>query len=345
MKFSLPFFIAEISANHQGNFLNAKNLIKAAKKYGADAVKLQTYTPDTMTLNSNKKYFKIKNGLWKGYKLWDLYNDAKTPYEWHKELFLYAKKIGITIFSSPFDEYAVDFLEKLNAPMYKVSSFELTDLMLIKKIALTKKPIIISTGMGTINEIEDAFNVAKKNGAKDITLLYCVSNYPSKVEDFNLNNILILKKKFKCKVGLSDHSLDNRVAIAAIACGADVIEKHIALDKQTEGLDIKFSLKGREIGEFRKDIDVAYKLLGKKFFHRNKSENKNRILRRSIFISNDIKKGEKFTKDNIKRIRPGNGIHPKYYNKLMNKKVPKNLFKGEPLTKKILSLLKIDIKK
>ena len=345
MKFSPPFFIAEISANHQGSFTNAKNLIKAAKKYGADAVKLQTYTPDSMTFNSNKKYFKIKNGLWKNYKLWDLYNDAKTPYEWHKELFLYAKKIGITIFSSPFDEDAVDLLEKLNTPLYKVSSFELTDFPLIKKIASTKKPIIISTGMGTMNEIEAAFNIAKKNGSKDITLLYCVSNYPSKIEDFNLNNISILKKKFKCKVGLSDHSVDNRVAIAAIACGADMIEKHIALEKQSEGLDIKFSLKGSEIGEFKKDIDVAYNLLGKNFFYRNKSENKNRVLRRSIFISSDIKKGEKFTKDNIKRIRPGNGIHPRYYNKLMSKTAPINLFKGNPLTKKILSLLKIDIKK
>jgi len=345
MKFTSPFFIAEISANHQGNFLNAKKLIKSAKKYGANAVKLQTYTPDTMTLNSDKKYFKINNGLWKGYKLWDLYNDAKTPYEWHEKLFLYAKKIGITIFSSPFDEYAVDFLEKLNTPFYKVSSFELTDLPLIKKIALTKKPIIISTGMGTIAEIEEAYNIAKKYGSTDITLLYCVSNYPSKIEDFNLNNISILKKKFKCKVGLSDHSVDNRVAIAAIASGAEVIEKHIALEGQRGGLDIKFSLRGKQIKKFRDDIDIAYKLIGKNYFYRNKSEHKNRELRRSIFISKNIQKGEKLTKDNIKKIRPGNGVHPRYYNSLINKKSPKNLFKGDPLTKNILSLLKIDIKK
>ena len=345
MKFTSPFFIAEISANHQGNFLNAKKLIKSAKKYGANAVKLQTYTPDTMTLNLNKKYFKINSGLWKGYKLWDLYNEAKTPYEWHKKLFLYAKRIGITIFSSPFDEYAVDFLEKLNAPLYKVSSFELTDLPLIKKIALTKKPIIISTGMGTISEIEEAYKVAKKYGSTDITLLYCVSNYPSKIEDFNLNNISILKKKFKCKVGLSDHSLDNRVAMASIALGAEVIEKHIALEGQKGGLDIKFSLKGKQIKKFRDDIDIAYKLIGKNYFYRNKSEYKNRELRRSIFISKNIQKGEKLTKDNIKKIRPGNGVHPRYYNSIINKKAPKNLFKADPLTKKILSLLKIDIKK
>ena len=345
MRLKKPFLVAEISANHNGKISNALKLIKQAKLYGADAVKLQTYKPETMTLNSNKKYFKIKKGLWRGYKLWDLYEKAQTPYEWHKILFDYAKKLNIKLFSTPFDEDAVDFLEKLNAPFYKVSSFELTDLPLIKKIALTKKPIIISTGMGTIAEIEEAYNVAKKYGSTDITLLYCVSNYPSKIEDFNLNNILILKKNFKCKVGLSDHSVDNRVAIAAIALGAEVIEKHIALEGQREGLDIKFSLRGKQIKKFRDDIDIAYKLIGKNYFYRNKSEQKSREFRRSIFVSKNIKKGEKLTKDNIKKIRPGNGVHPRYYNSIINKKAPKNLFKGDPLTKKILSLLKIDIKK
>lgn len=345
MRFKKPFLVTEISANHNGKISNALKLIKQAKVYGADAVKLQTYKPETMTLNSNKKYFKIKKGLWRGYKLWDLYEKAQTPYEWHKILFDYAKKLNIKLFSTPFDEDAVDFLEKLNCPFYKVSSFELTDLPLIKKVALTKKPIIISTGMGTIAEIEEAHNVAKKYGSTDITLLYCVSNYPSKIEDFNLNNILILKKKFKCKVGLSDHSVDNRVAIAAIALGAEVIEKHIALEGQRGGLDIKFSLRGKQIKKFRDDIDIAYKLIGKNYFYRNKSEQKSRELRRSIFVSKNIKKGEKLTKDNIKKIRPGNGVHPRYYNSIVNKKSPKNLFKGDPLTKNILSLLKIDIKK
>ena len=345
MRFKKPFLVTEISANHNGKIPNALKLIKQAKVYGADAVKLQTYKPETMTLNSNKKYFKIKKGLWRGYKLWDLYEKAQTPYEWHKILFDYAKKLNIKLFSTPFDEDAVDFLEKLNCPFYKVSSFELTDLPLIKKVALTKKPIIISTGMGTIAEIEEAHNVAKKYGSTDITLLYCVSNYPSKIEDFNLNNILILKKKFKCKVGLSDHSVDNRVAIAAIALGAEVIEKHIALEGQRGGLDIKFSLRGKQIKKFRDDIDIAYKLIGKNYFYRNKSEQKSRELRRSIFVSKNIKKGEKLTKDNIKKIRPGNGVHPRYYNSIVNKKSPKNLFKGDPLTKNILSLLKIDIKK
>ena len=212
-----PFFIAELSANHCGDFNLAKKLIKTAKENGADAVKLQTYTADTMTIKSDKKYFKIKDGLWKGYQLWDLYNKAHTPLKWHRKLFSYAKSLGIKIFSTPFDESAVDFLEKLNCQIYKVSSFEITDLLLIKKIAKTKKPMIISTGTASLKEIELAFKTAKKYGAKEITLLYCISNYPARVEDFNLENIKILKKKFKCRIGLSDHSIDNRVAITAVA--------------------------------------------------------------------------------------------------------------------------------
>ena len=237
-----PFFIAEISANHCGSIKKAKKLIKCAKDNGADAVKLQTFTADTMTIKSNKNYFKIKQGLWRGYNLWELYNKAHTPFEWHNYLSSYCRKIGITVFSTPFDESAVDFLEKLKFPMYKVASFEMTDIPLIKKIALTKKPMIISTGMASMKEIELTFNTAKKFGARDITLLYCVSNYPSKNLDFNLNNIKILKNKFKCKVGLSDHSKGEKVAVAAIAAGAEVVEKHIALENQKNGLDIEFSL-------------------------------------------------------------------------------------------------------
>ena len=337
----IPYLVAEMSANHCGNFQLAKKLISCAKKNGADAVKLQTYTPNTMTIKSNKKYFKIKNGLWKGYNLWDLYNEAHTPLEWHKKLFDYSKKIGITIFSTPFDETAVDFLEKLKCPIYKIASFEMTDTPLIKKIAKTKKPMIISTGMANLNEIETAYKIAKKYGAKDITLLYCVSNYPSKSSDFNLNNIKILKEKFKCKVGLSDHSKDNNIAIAAIAAGAEVIEKHIALDNQKKGLDIEFALKGKQIKKFKKAINETYQLLGKKEFYRSKSEKKSKLFRRSIFISKDIRKGEKFTNINIKRVRPSHGLAPIYYERLLNKKSPTNLYKGNPLKKSILKKLKI----
>tara|TARA_B110000444_G_scaffold261279_1_gene312298 strand:- start:4769 stop:5800 length:1032 start_codon:yes stop_codon:yes gene_type:complete len=335
-----PFFIAEISANHCGSILIAKKLIKCAKVNGADAVKLQTYTADTMTIKSSSEIFKIKTGLWKNYTLWDLYNEAHTPLKWHKELFYYAKKIGIKIFSTPFDETSVDFLEKLNCPLYKVSSFEMTDLPLIEKIAKTKKPIIISTGMASIDEIEETFVVAKKYGSGDITLLYCVSNYPSKNSDFNLNNINILKNKFDCKVGLSDHSKDIEIAKAAIASGAEVIEKHIAYENQTKGLDVEFSLKGKEIRLFRKAIDDTYSLLGKKYFYRSKEEQKNKIYRRSIFAVKNVKEGEKLTTANIKRIRPGNGIEPKYYNTILGKKSPFNIKAGSPIKKNLLLKLK-----
>ena len=337
----IPFLIAEISANHCGNFNLAKKLIKCAKQSNANAVKLQTYTADTMTIKSNKKYFKIKNGLWKGYNLWELYNEAHTPLKWHKRLFDYGKKLGITVFSTPFDETAVDFLEKLKCPIYKVASFEMTDIPLIKKIASTKKPMIISTGMANIKEIELTFKTAKKYGARDITLLYCVSNYPSKISDFNLNNIKILKEKFKCRVGLSDHSKDEKVAVTAIAAGAEVIEKHIALDNQKKGLDIEFSLKGKKIRQFREAINKTYRLLGNKEFYRNQSEEKSKLFRRSIFVIKNIKKGEKFSKNNIKRIRPGYGLPPIYYEKLLNKKSPFNLSAEDPLKKNILKKLKI----
>jgi pseudaminic acid synthase len=328
-----PFLVAEISANHNGSLNRAIRLIKCAKINGADAVKLQTYTADTMTIKSNKKYFKIKHGLWKGYNLWDLYNKAHTPLAWHKKLFEYAKKIKIKIFSTPFDETAVDFLEKLKCPIYKVASFEMTDIPLIKKIAKTKKPMIISTGMASLKDIDLTVKVARRYGAKNITLLYCVSNYPSKINDFNLNNIKILKERFKCRVGLSDHSNDDRVAVAAIAAGAEVIEKHIALDNQKKGIDIKFSLKGKQIKKFRFKINETYKLMGEKYFYRSKSENKSKTFRRSIFAVKDIKKGERFTKRNIRRIRPGHGLSPVFYEKLLNKKSPKNIRYGDPIKK------------
>ncbi len=334
-----PLLVAEISANHCGKISIAKKLIKCAKDNGADAVKLQTYTADTMTLKSDKEYFKIKEGLWKNYYLWDLYNEASTPLEWHSTLFDYAKKIGIKIFSTPFDETAVDFLEKLNCPTYKLASFELTDIPLIKKIAKTRKPIIISTGMASMSEINCAFKTAKKNGAYDITLLYCVSKYPAYPDDFNINNIKILKDKFKCKVGLSDHSKDINVARAAVIAGAEIIEKHIALDDQNDGLDIKFSLKGKEIKYFRHNIDDAYTLLGKNEFVRDKSEDKSKVFRRSIFASKDIKKGEKFTVHNIRRVRPNNGLDPIYYEKILNKKSPISIKKNEPLKKTIIKKL------
>ena len=341
MFYKKPYLIAEISANHNGSLSMAKKLIKCAKENGADAAKLQTYTADSMTIKSNKKYFKLTEGLWKNYNLWELYDKARTPLEWHKSLFNYSKKIGITLFSSPFDEDAVDFLEKLRCPFYKVASFEMMDFPLIKKIVNTKKPIIISTGAANMKEITETFNYAQKCGAKDISLLYCVSNYPAKNSDFNLNNIKLLKKKFNCKIGFSDHSKDNRIAIAAVAAGAEIIEKHIALKGQTKGFDIKFSLKGDEISKFREDINLSMELFAQQKFFRNKSELKSRINRRSIFVTENIKKGQIFSTKNIRRIRPGHGLEPKYYEKLINRKSPKNLKKGEPLKKEILKKLNL----
>jgi len=335
------FFVAEISANHNGLFDNAKRLIATAKKYGADAVKLQTYTPDTITIKSLRDEFMIKKGLWKGSTLWNLYNKAQTPFEWHKELFNYAKKLKITCFSTPFDESGVDLLESLNCPFYKVASFELNHIPLIKKIAQTKKPIIISTGMANLKEIDLAYKTAKNNGAKEIVLLYCVSNYPSKISDFNFNNIRILKERYNCKVGFSDHSTDNKVVATAIAAGAEVIEKHIALEGQKKGPDIAFSLKGKQVKEYVNVIRKTSKLLGKNYFFRTKSEFKNKTFRRSIYATKNIKKGEKFTQDNIKVIRPGYGLEPIYYEKLINKKSPISILKETSLKKNILSKLKI----
>jgi pseudaminic acid synthase len=330
-----PFFIAEISANHNGSLFHAKKLIEIAKKYGADAVKLQTYTPDTLTIKSNKPDFKIRGGLWNGKTLWDLYEKAQTPFEWHKELFDWAKKLKIICFSTPFDETAVDLLESLECPFYKVASFEMNHIPLIKKISQTKKPIIISTGMANLKEIDLAYKTAKKNGAKEVMLLYCVSNYPSKISDFNFNNIRILKDRYNCKVGFSDHSIDNKVVAAAIAAGAEVVEKHIALEGQKKGFDLAFSLKGKEIKDYAQVIKDTSLMMGKRFFFRNKSENQSLQFRRSIYAVSDIKKGEKFTKKNIRVIRPGFGIQPYYFEKLINKKSPFNI-KGETSLKEIL---------
>jgi pseudaminic acid synthase len=339
----IPFLVAEISANHNGSLLHAKKLIKTAKIYGADAVKLQTYKPDTLTIKSNKSDFKIRGGLWNGKTLWDLYNKAQTPFEWHEELFNYAKKLKITCFSTPFDESAVNFLESLDCPFYKIASFEMNHIPLIKKIAQTKKPIIISTGMANLDEIDLAYKIAKKNGAKEIVLLYCVSNYPSKISDFNFNNIRILKKRYKCKIGFSDHSTDNKVVAAAIAAGAEIIEKHIALEGQKNGFDVAFSLKGKEIKNYVQVIKDTSLMMGKGYYFRNKSENSSLQFRRSIYAISDIKKGEKFTKKNIRVIRPGFGVQPIYFEKLINKKSPFNIKGQTSLKKYLLRRLKISL--
>ena len=321
---SPPILVAEISANHIGSLKNAKKLILTAKKNGADLVKFQTYEPRNMTINSSKKDFLIKEGLWKGYKLWDLYKEAQTPLKWHEELFNYAKKIKMPCFSTPYDDEGVDLLKKLNCKLYKVSSFEMKDISLVKKICSIGKPIIISTGLSNLKEISEVYKVAKKSGCKKIILLYCVSSYPAKIKDFNLNNIEILKKKFKCEIGFSDHSTDNAVAMLAISRGARVVEKHIALEGQKKGLDIEFSIKGKEIKKFKDDMIKAWNLLGKKEFVRSGNELKNIQFQRSIYTVKKIKKGEKFSSKNIKRIRPGYSLAANKWSFILGKKAKKN---------------------
>ncbi len=336
-----PYFIAEISANHVGSLKIAKNLIRIAKYYGADAVKLQTYTADSMTLNSNKKEFLVSSGLWKGEKLWNLYDRAKTPYEWHSKLFSYAKKLKITCFSTPFDVSAVDLLEKLKCPFYKISSFEMNDFPLLERVIRTKKPMIISTGTADLKEIKEVMNYVKKKKSNTVSLLYCVSNYPASFKDFNLNNISILKKEFNCTVGLSDHSLNNNVAVAAIGAGAEIFEKHIASKQSRHSPDFKFSLFENQIGIYRKCLDETYEMFRKKNFYRSKSENFYKKFRRSIYSIREIKKGELLTEKNIKLLRPSNELGPKYYKKLINKKSPINIQFQSALKKSILKKLKI----
>lgn len=330
-----PFIIAEISANHNGSLINAKKLIYLAKISGADAVKLQTYTPDMMTIKKNEINFKIKKGLWKGYNLWDLYNMGQTPLKWHKELFDFAKRKKIKIFSTPFSEEAIFFLEKLNCPAYKIASFEMNDYNLVKTAAKTKKPLILSTGLSSMSEIERAVSIAKKNGCEDLTLLYCVSNYPSKSSDFNLNYINEFQKKYKCRVGLSDHSLGSEIARYSLIAGARVFEKHIALYNQKKGLDLDFSVKGKEVSIYIKSIKKTYELIKNFNYNRSKKELENKIFRRSIYAIKDINKGEKFSKKNIKTFRPNVGLSASYFLDLLGKKSPIKINKNFPLPKSL----------
>ena len=331
---SRPYIIAEISGNHNGSIDRAKELVKLAKENGADCVKIQTYTPDTMTIKSNKDDFLIKGGLWDGYNLWDLYDWAQTPFEWQKELFEYANSIGITMISTPFDESAVDLLESLNCPFYKVASFELTDLPLIKYIAQTKKPIILSTGMANEKEIKEAIDTIIQYGSGDFILLHCVSGYPTPVEEINLDTITLLKKKFKCEIGLSDHTLGNTSAILSIALGAKVIEKHFTFDRSEGGPDAEFSMEPHELKDLSENISLAHKAIGVGSFEMKSAEESNIKFRRSIYVVNDIKKGDFFTKENIRRIRPGYGLEPKDYEKIIGLRAKRDLEEGNPLTKK-----------
>jgi len=333
-KLARPLIIGEISANHNGSINLAKKLIKCAKDSKLDFVKFQSYEENTMTIPSNKNDFLIKKGLWKNQTLWELYKKAKTPFSWHKELFSYSKKVGIKCFSTPFDESAVDLLEKLGCPMYKISSFELTHLPLIKKVAQTKKPIIVSTGMATLKEVDEAVEVIKKYGCGDFALLYCVSNYPATIGDFNLKSIETLKKRYQCTVGLSDHSVNNDIAKLSLCYGAMIIEKHIALDNQKKGPDIDFSIKGKKILTFRNELNDVHKLISSN--SKFNSDRKNSIHRRSIYSVMTIEKGELFTEKNVKIIRPGYGLEPRYFQTIVGKKAMSRIPYATAINKKHL---------
>ena len=326
------FIIAELSANHGGSLETALETVRAAKRSGADAIKIQTYTADTITINSKKKFFKINQDThWDGLFLHDLYKKASLPWDWHKPIFNLASEIGIVCFSSPFDNSAVDLLEDLNTPIYKIASFEITDIPLIKYVASKGKPMIISTGIADIDDIKLAIEACKSVGNKDITILKCTSSYPAEPEDANLLTIPDIKQRFGVKVGLSDHTLGIECPVVAIALGATVIEKHFILDKSIGGPDAHFSLDEKEFTEMVSAVRKAEQMIGKVDYEMTEKKKKSRQFSRSLFVVKDVKAGDKITKDNVKSIRPGYGMHPKYYNKVMGNQFNRDVSAGEPL--------------
>ncbi len=327
-----PFVIAEISANHNGSLERAFETIKAAKSCGVHAVKIQTYTPDTMTIDCNLDDFKIQKGIWKGKTLYELYGEAFTPYVWHKKLFSYAKKVGVTIFSTPFDETAVDLLETLNTPAYKIASFEITDLPLLSYVASKGKPMLISTGMATFEEIGEALETVKSGGCKELAIFHCVSSYPTPLSSANLARINLLKKEFSVHVGLSDHTRGTVAGIAATALGISLIEKHFTLSRDQGGVDSSFSLEPDEMRELVIKTDETYHALGENSCSRSKLEKENKIFRRSLYFVENLRVGDVITEEHVRRIRPGFGLEPKYYYNVLGKKVKNNIKRGFRVT-------------
>lgn len=327
-----PYIIAELSANHNGKLETALKIIEEAHKAGADAVKLQTYTADTITLNCDSEDFQIQGGLWDGKTLYQLYQEAHMPWEWHKPLFDYARKLGITIFSSPFDNTAVDLLEDLNAPAYKIASFEAVDLPLIKYVASTGKPMIISTGMADVEEIQEAIDAARSGGCQQLAILHCVSGYPAPAEDYNLRTMTDMMQRFGLVTGLSDHTLDNTTAIASVALGASIIEKHFTLDRNGGGPDDSFSLEPVELAALCKDTKTVWAALGKVDYGRKSSEQGNAKFRRSLYFVKDMKAGEVITADCIRSVRPGYGLAPKYLESILNHVLKYDVSSNSPCT-------------
>ena len=331
-----PYIIAEMSANHNGDINNAYKIIDMAKAAGADCVKLQTYHPDTITIDMNTPEFMIEGGLWNGQSLYELYKGAHMPWEWHQPLFDYAKKIGITIFSSPFDNTAVDLLEDLNTPAYKIASFEAVDLPLIKYVAQTSKPMIISTGMADAQEIQEAIEAAREGGCKELAILHCVSGYPAPAADYNLRTLVDMRQKFGLVTGLSDHTIDNTTAITSVALGASIIEKHVTLDRNGGGPDDSFSLESDGLKQLCTGVKIAWESLGNIDYGRKSSEQANVKFRRSLYFVKDIKEGEVITAEHVRSIRPGYGLPPKYINLVVGKIVNSNISSGTAVTNSIV---------
>lgn len=335
---SSPYIIAELSGNHNGDITRALSLIEAAKQAGADAVKLQTYTRDTLTINHSSSDFTITDGLWQGHTLYELYHIAHTPWEWHASLFEKGKSLGITVFSTPFDESAVDYLERLDAPLYKIASFELVHHPLIAYVAQTKKPLILSTGMASLSEINEAVEVAYAHGCQDLTLLHCVSAYPTSLEDCHLATIVHLKEHFpQAKIGFSDHTLGYTAAITAVALGAEVIEKHCTLARKEGGVDAPFSLEPHELHQLCVETRNAAKAIGAIRHTPLASEKPNQRFRRSIYVVQDIPEGALFTPENIRVIRPGFGLHPKHYHSLLGQKSPSCFKTGDRIPESLIT--------
>lgn len=331
-----PYVIAELSANHNGKLETALRIIEEAKKAGADAVKLQTYKPDTITLNCDSEDFKIKGGLWDGRTLYDLYQEAHMPWEWHKPLFDRARELGITIFSSPFDNTAIDLLEDLNAPAYKIASFEAVDLPLIKYAASTGKPMIISTGMADAEEIAEAIEAAREGGCKELAVLHCVSGYPAPAEDYNLRTIPDMIERFGLVTGLSDHTLDNTTAIASVVLGASIIEKHFTLDRSGGGPDDSFSLEPSELVALCQGAKTAWSALGRVDYGRKSSEQGNAKFRRSLYFVHDLKAGDVVSGDAVRSVRPGFGLAPKHLPQVIGRRVLKDVGYGTPVDWSVL---------
>ncbi len=329
-----PFIIAEMSGNHNRSLVRAMEIVEAAASTGVHALKLQTYTPDTMTLNSDEKEFFIDDpkSIWKGKSLYDLYKEAYTPWEWHEPIFQRCREFGLICFSSPFDNTSVDFLEKLDVPCYKIASFEITDIPLIRKAASTGKPIIISTGMATASEIGEAVHAARQSGCNDLILLKCTSTYPASPEDSNILTIPHMRELFECEVGLSDHTLGIGAAIASVALGATVIEKHFTLSREDGGVDAAFSMEPQEMRSLVMETERARKALGRVGYGPTERENESIIFRRSLYVVKDIRAGDVFSEDNVRAIRPGKGLLPKYIDVFMGRSAKMDMKKGTPLS-------------